>query len=187
MELVEAGENMHGILDVTPFQQSHLEKLTHGQARSRLWMRYRSGWITASRLFQAVHTDPHKPALSLVCSICYSESAKFTTAATQYGCEHECKAIDAYKLRQLQLHLELKVVPYGFVVYLDKACFHASPDSYVECSCCEPGVLEIKCPFCMRTEGFDAALEMPSFCLERDDDGNLTLKSEHPYYYQCHL
>lgn len=187
VELVEVGENMHGILDVTPLQQSHLEKLTHGQARSRLWMRYRSGRITASRLFQAVHTDPHKPALSLVRSICYPESAKFTTAATQYGCEHERKAVDAYKLRQLQFHVELKVVPSGFVVYLDKACFGASPDSYVDCLCCGPGVLEVKCPFCMRTEGFDAALERPSFCLERDDDGNLTLKSEHPYYYQCQL
>jgi len=29
VELVEAGENMHRILDVTPLQQSHLEKLTH--------------------------------------------------------------------------------------------------------------------------------------------------------------
>ena len=50
-----------------------------------------------------------------------------------------------------------------------------------------PRVLEVKCPLCMRTEGFDAALERPSFCLEMDDDDNLTLKSEHPYYYQCQL
>ena len=57
---------MYEILDVTPLQQSHLEKLTHGQARSRLWMRFRSGQIMASRLIQAVHTDPHKPALSLI-------------------------------------------------------------------------------------------------------------------------
>ena len=39
----------------------------------------------------------------------------------------------------------------------------------------------------MRSEGFDAALERPSFCLERGSDGNLTLKREHPYYYQCQL
>ena len=99
VELVEVDGNMHRILDVIPFQQSHLEKLTHGQARSRLWMRYRSGRITASHLFQVVLTDPYKPALSLVCSICYPESVNFTSAATQYGCEHECKAVDAYKLR----------------------------------------------------------------------------------------
>ena len=60
-------------------------------------------------------------------------------------------------------------------MYLDKACFGASPDSYVDCLCCGPEVLEVKCPFCMRTEGFDAALERLYFCLEKDDDGNLTL------------
>ena len=94
---------------------------------------------------------------------------------------------DYSKLKQSQLHFELKVVPSGFVVYLDRACFGASPDSYVECSCYGPGVLEVKCPFCMRTEGFDAILKRPSFCLERNNDGNLALKTEHPYYYQCQL
>lgn len=64
MELVEVGENMHGILGVNPLQQLHLEKLTHGQARLRLWMRYLSGWSIASCLFQAVYTDLQKPALS---------------------------------------------------------------------------------------------------------------------------
>ena len=122
-----------------------------------------------------------------MCSICYPESAKFTTTATQYGCEHEHKAVDAYKLKQLQLHQELKITPAGFVVYLNKACFGASPDSYVECLCCGPGVLEVKCPYCMRTEGFDAALERSSFCLDRSNDGKLALKHEHPYYYQCQL
>ena len=67
----------------------------------------------------------------------------------------------------------LKVVPFGFVVYLDKACFSASPNSFVECSCCGPGVLEVKCPLLMRTESFDAALERSSFYLEFDDDDNL--------------
>lgn len=187
LELVEAGENMHGILDVTPLQQSHLEKLTRGQAKSRLWMRYRSGRITASRLYQATHTDPHKPALSLIRSICYPESARFTTAATQYGCEHECKAMDAYKSKQLHLHQDMKISPSGFVVHLAKACFGASPDSFVECLCCGSGVVEVKCPYCMKTRTFEDALEKSNFCLEKNDDGILTLKHEHPYYYQCQL
>jgi len=117
------GENIYRILDVTPLQQSHLDKLTHGQVRSRLWMRYHSGQVTASHLYQAVYmyTDPHKPALSLVHSICYPETAEFITTATQYGCEHKRKAIDTSNLNnQLQLHQELIIVPVGFVVYLNK-------------------------------------------------------------------
>ena len=115
-------------------------------------------------------------------SICYPESAKFTTTATQYGCEHEHKAVDAYKLKQLQLHQELKIIPAGFVVYL--ILVHHQTHTYVECLCCGPGVLEVKCPYCMRTEGFNAALERSSFCLDRSNDGKLAL---HPYYYQCQL
>ena len=103
VELIETGESMHGILDVTAIQQSHLEKLTHGQAKSRLWMRYHSGQITGFRLYQAVHTDPHKPSLSLVRALCYPETVRFTTSATQYGCEHEHKAVDACKLQQLKV------------------------------------------------------------------------------------
>ena len=91
-------------------------------------MRYRSGRITASRLYQVVHTDPHK------------------------------------------------------------ACFWCITRlTMLECLCCGPGVLEVKCPYCMRTEGFDAALERSSFCLDRSNDGKLALKHEHPYYYQCQL
>ena len=119
---------MHGVLDITPQQQKNLEELTRGQAKSKLWMRYHVGRITASRLYQAVHTDPHKSSLSLIYGICYPETAKFTTKATQYGCEHERHAINCYQ-RQC-LHQQLQIKPAGFVVYLQKACFGASPDSF---------------------------------------------------------
>ena len=39
----------------------------------------------------------------------------------------------------------------------------------------------------MRTDGFDAVLGSSSFCLEMNDQGNLALKQEHSYYYQCQL
>ena len=100
----------------------------------------------------------------------------------RYGCDHEHKAVDAYKLKQLQLHLELKIVLSGFVVYLDKACFGASSDTYVDCSCYGPGVLEVKCLLCMRTEDFDVALERPLFCLERGSDGNWKLNSHCSFF-----
>lgn len=65
MELVEVGENLQVILDVSPAQQRHLETITRDQAKSHLWMKYRAGRITASRLFQVAHTDPNKQAISL--------------------------------------------------------------------------------------------------------------------------
>ena len=108
LELVEAGEKMSGLFDLTSTQQKHLEELTRGQLLSKLWMRFRAGRITASRLHQVVHSDPHKPAISLVYAICYPETIKVTTKATLYGCEHEGKAIDKYKLAAIQKHKNLK-------------------------------------------------------------------------------
>ena len=186
LQLVEEGERMPGVLDITPLQQQNLEELTRGQASSRLWMRYRAGRITASRLYQAVHTDAHKPALSLVFGICYPESAKFTTKATRYGCEHERKAISCYQRQTL--HQQLQIKPAGLMLFLQKSCFGASPDSFLECACCGPGVLEVKCPYCLKDESFDAvSKKKSSFCLQKSTDGKLTLKKDHPYYYQCQM
>jgi len=185
LQLVEEGENMPGILDITSQQQKNLEELTKGQANSRLWMRYRAGRITASRLYQAVHTDPHKPALSIIYGICYPESTKFTTKVTQYGCEHERRAINCYKRQSL--HQQLQIMPAGFVIYLQKACFGASPDSFLECTCCGLGVLEVKCPYCMKENNFDVVSKKSSFCLQKSTDGKFKLKKDHLYYYQCQL
>ena len=89
LELVEAGEKMSGLFDLTHTQQNHLEELTRGHAKSKLWMRFRAGRKTASCLYQVVHSNPHKPSVSLVKAICYPETAKFATKSTLYGCKHE--------------------------------------------------------------------------------------------------
>jgi len=84
-----------------------------------------------------------------------------------YGCEHEHKAVNAYKLQQFKLHQGFKVTPSGFVLYTEKACFSASPDSFVEYLYYGLGVLEVKCPYCIRSDGLDAALGRSSFCLRQ--------------------
>ena len=116
-------------------QQEHLEELTRSQ----------------SRFYQVVHTDPHKPALSLLSSVCYPETNRFTSAATTYGCTHEKDAVEAYKLQQSCRHDEFSVTPCGLVLSLEKPFLGASPDAFVECKCCGPGVVEVKCPLCTKS------------------------------------
>lgn len=99
LELLEAGKQMAGLLKITPIQQKHFEEMTRGQSKSKFWLCFRSGRVTASRFHQVVHTNPYKPALSLVHNICYPESTKFSSEATQYGCDNENRAIEAYKQR----------------------------------------------------------------------------------------
>ena len=188
MELLEAGNKMKGILEISTIQQKHLEQLTCGQSTSKLWMRFRSGRITASRLYQVVHTDPHKPSVSLIKAICYPDSVRFTTAATVHGCEHEKTAINAYKLKAIENHQNLTITPAGLVLYSKKACFGASPDSFLECECCGLGVLEVKCPYSCKFATFDDVAERSlKFCLQKNDNGDLELDKSHPYFFQCQM
>ena len=42
-----------------------------------------------SKMKTACCTDPPLPAQSLIKSVCYPESYKFSSRATGWGCEHE--------------------------------------------------------------------------------------------------
>ena len=64
--------------------------------------------------------------------------------------------------------------------------FGAIPDGIVNCSCCGPGVLEIKCPFRCKEKLFENAAIQGSFYLEEDNSG-LRLKVDHAYHYQVQL
>ena len=133
-----------------------------------------------------MHTAPHKPAVSLVTSLCYPESKKISSAATEYGKMHEKQAISAYKLAATEKQKGLKIAPTG--LYRHRTCFGASPDSMLKCACCGKGVLEVKCPYHLRKESsLDEPENLTNFCLTRNHNGNLALKQEHAYFYQCQM
>lgn len=72
---------------------------------------------------------------------------KFSTQATSWGCEHEKDAIEAYK-SQMASHGTLKISSSGFFVSIEHPFLGATPDALIECECCGPGVVEVKCPLC---------------------------------------
>ena len=158
-------------------------------------MKYRSGRITASQLYQVVHTNPHAPSLLLLCAVCYPATVKFTTKAYKYGCKHEKDAVKVYKERMQGRHNKLNITPAEFVVSTKKPIyigiyiyiFGASPDSFLDCTCFGKGVLEVKCPYCVQSSSLDDAAQKPSFRLTKLSNGNLTLRKDHQYYYQCQL
>lgn len=80
----------------------------------------------------------------------------------------------------------------GFFLDPVTAFLGASPDGLVECSCCGPGVLEIKCPWCAKDADSLEDLATSSsgskkFCLEKLQTGSLQLSRAHPFYVQCQL
>ena len=61
----------------------------------------------------------------------------------------------------------------------------ASPDGIVNCNCCGKGVLEVKCPFCIK-EDLPGDLDETDFCMTQQD-GKWMLKRNHAYHYQIQL
>lgn len=57
----------------------------------------------------------------------------------------------------------------------------ASPDGVASCHCCGVSVIEMKCPFCVKSDKLDS---VTGFYLEKDDEGKLTLNRNHQYFYQ---
>ena len=98
----------------------------------------------------------------------------------RWGCEHEKYALDVYTAKAKQHHANLSVTPAGFVIDLNKPFIGASPDAFVECFCCNQGVVEVKCPHCIKDRSPD---EVDNFCMVKEDE-KWRLKRDHAYFYQ---
>lgn len=180
-ELLKQCQNTE--ISVTAEQAKVVENATREQSNSKLWYRFRAGRITASKMKTACCTDPTLPAQSLIKSVCYPESYKFSSRATGWGCEHEKFARDIF-LDKLKLsHDNVKLEEVGFFINPDVPFIGASPDGMVSCDCCGQNVIEIKCPFCVKDSTFDD-IDDKTFYLKRGNDDQLKLDVKHQYYYQ---
>ena len=99
-----------------PFQRSKQRQLRplQGIKLPLNWFRFCAGRITASKMKTACCTDPKQPAQSLIKSVCYSESYRFTSKATTWGCNHEKFARDMFIDVHKESHENVKVHDTGF-------------------------------------------------------------------------
>lgn len=106
----------------------------------------------------------------------------------RWGCKHEESARQAYEKLHRLTHTDLTLESAGFKISSQHPFIGATPDGYVTCSCCGSGVIEIKCPHCVKDMSLDdAASTIKRFCLIKDSDGNLKLDRDHMYYYQVQM
>ena len=132
------------IITITEDEARHVEVQTRSQSSSRLWFQVRTGRITASRFKSSCCTNPAQPSISLILAICHPEMAKFRSVATSWGCQHEKKALSKYESVSSRTHHDFKVTDCGFFISTTFPFMGASPDSLVECTCCDAGICEIK-------------------------------------------
>ena len=132
-------------------------------------------------MHSVLHTNSDMPSVSLIKTICYPESYRFSVEATKWGCQHEKLALDAYRLMKEKQHLNFRMVNCGFIISTDDPIIDASPDSVISCDCCGEGCVEVKCPYCIRNNTIDEAPSNsdPKFCIQSG-----SLSTTHPYYAQ---
>ena len=161
-------------LTITEEEVAIIEATTRNQAKNTAWFNQRAGRITASVMKSVCATDSGNPAQSVIQRICYPDENKFFSQATKWGCEHESLAKTAYTNIMQVSHRGFVFKDSGLVVSTNHPFIAASPDGIINCECCGPGVLEIKCPYCVRN---DEPSNAPYL-----DNGKLG--RNHMYFYQ---
>ena len=94
-DLLKKADEVFKEISCSKEQAINVEEATREQRNSEVWAKMRSGRITASNFYNICHTDPAEPSVSLIKQICYG--SKFQSAATDWGCQKEKKALDEYR------------------------------------------------------------------------------------------
>ena len=145
-ELIDDRVKEYMKININTNEVQLIEKKTREQSKSELWYRARSGVITASNFRACCHTDIAEPSKSLIMKICYPSKSRFSTEATDYGSKHEKMTRDVVIEYLSNVHENISPRYSGLFRSEVEPCLGASPDSILECSCCETiFLIEIKC------------------------------------------
>ncbi|XP_029730491.2 uncharacterized protein LOC109425600 [Aedes albopictus] len=172
------------LLDLmTEEAQTHIEIKTRGQCKCDTWKTFRIGRITASILKKVVSTNINTPSMSLLKTICYPDTAYFTTQATTYGKNMEKVALRILSVYLTKTHGQASVVETGLIISRQHPEVAASPDGLLLCACCKKVPLEIKCPFKFKDET-DVLLKLtrkPQPYLRKTSEGFELIESHDNY------
>ena len=154
----------------------NVETATVGQANCKEWFNQRHGRLTASLFGEIVsHVDGGRVSVSLLKKVVEPSGKLMNVPSMCWGRTNEPMAREAVKESLGSHHENLDIRECGLFISKERPFVAASPDGMITCSCCEPRVLEIKCPYSLRDKS-----PLNAECL----DGEGHLKNDHPYMYQ---
>ncbi|XP_050404746.2 uncharacterized protein LOC126820664 [Patella vulgata] len=162
---------------------------TVGQSDNNLWASHRKCRITSSfvhdvftRINSLKSGKRGDNITSVLMKILHSESFDYKKVPQlKYGIEMESEAKMSYTKFMLSSgHSNFCVLNVGLIVLQDKPQYGASPDGIVSCSCCQDGLVEIKCPMsiahtCPSESNLPYLVNIGELC---------SLKKTHKYYSQ---
>ena len=157
---------------------------TASEVMGNLWLAERRVRITSSVIGSIAKRRSTTKVAPLVKTLLYSTFRG--NIATQHGHEQEPAAREAYLAAKREASPGISTQPSGLVIHPTHHWLAASPDDLVnDPSSPDPlGILEYKNPYKHRNITLiEAATQAKDFCL-RCNDGSLSLKRTHNYYYQ---
>lgn len=166
-------------------------KGTRGQSSNDLWNTLRCLHTSASTCRRVRHfkTDAgRKNHLRR----CMWKLDTFITRAMKYGIVSESKARDSYLKWRHETDSTVEVQEVGLYLNTDHIGLSCSPDGIVYSSHDSAKLLEIKCPYILKTKSvknFEESLtpaQLSTFCLRRDG-AQIVLKKENLYYDQVQM
>lgn len=186
-EFVSMCSDFKASLQVSDIQQLEIEFQTRGQASNPKWFEARRNRVTASTFADVVKRKPTTVPDPLVKRILGYTKVPTWLPAIKWGQDNEPVArLNYLEVQRRRGHAGIRVVECGLFIDREHGWLGASPDGLIHdpATCGDPdGVLEIKCPFSVRSIKINEAAQTPGFYCQWKD-GQLHLKRNHKYYYQ---
>lgn len=154
---------------------------TINKSCSEKWKEHRRGLFhrQCSRA-KSLRKDPSEDPTSVINAV-MKDNESVQTKAMKHRISSEPAAKQAYTTLMKSMHQQFRSEDSGLVVHKDKSFISASPDLLVHCKCCGEGLCEVKCPESIKDQRPSPANVPYLISLE---DGKVSLKKKHPYYYQ---
>ena len=178
-QLAEECEHVFRNINITKEEANYLTHSTTLQSMSLLRHEHRKGRITASLFGQVCHTSIENPSKSLVNAII--KRPLIHSPALTWGVENEDAAIEEYHQLISAEHISTSLSRTGLHINPSYPHLGASPDALIECECCGEGLVEVKCPYSIRSD--DPNTSRKSFYLVDTPNGK-QLNQKSNYYYQ---
>ena len=179
-------------LKPAPSVREKIEASTREKNNMANWFKVRKFRITASICHSVANLrdiSKRATALKLTC-----DPPSFSTAATQFGLEHEEDALSRYREKMLARGEAVTTGRCGFVLDQEKGYLGASPDGAVTLSNGTKGILEIKCPISLKDMTIKESMQdqrYPVSYVSNLEHGRLRLcaklKRSHDYWHQAQM
>ena len=173
-------ECLSQIQNISQRQLNTIERRTKLQSEEEDWFHYRKGVITGTLTYR-VSKAVKRRQISNSVNTSISKITYFPLyyPAIIWGKNSEKYAINAFIKKIKPKHQNLNVGRAGLKLDDTHHFIGASIDGLVECSCCEPAILEVKCPYSIR----DGTVADDGYKLQYLTE-DLQLKTSHHYYFQ---